>query len=250
MLPLSLLVRRGLSAALWRGTPSLVFYDPGAAALPLQQRAGNGLFVQTARNYARGTKKKQEFVSQLDNLPPTILKKSFANVQVVETVDDIVRRLLSLEMADQREKVKIKTQQLMDKVKRNPNDTGSSEAQIASLTVKIRNLQEHLQKHPKDKSNKRQMLMTIDERKKKLKFLRRTRFDAFENVCKQLDIEYIIPSQYRKKPTRRSIAKKAFCLKVFNEVKKLKAAKKRQEAARKVPPDPAEKPVENTEAVP
>ncbi|XP_030074349.1 small ribosomal subunit protein uS15m [Microcaecilia unicolor] len=250
-----LLVRRGLIAALSRGAPGSALCGLGAAP-PLKQRAeeraGNRLLVQTARNYAPRAKKKQEFVSQLADLPPTMLKKDYANVQLMETVDDVVRRLLSLEMANQKEKVKIKTQQMVDKVKRNPNDSGSPESQIAVLTVKIRNFQEHIQMHPKDKSNKRIMLMAIDRRNKLLKYLRLTRYDAFENVCKQLGIEYVIPSQYHRRPTRRWIAKKALCIKVFNEVQKLKIAKRREErvaAEARAGTIPTEKPLANSEAV-
>lgn len=58
------------------------------------------------------------------------------------------------------------------------------------------------------------MLMSIDSRKKKLKFLRRTRYDAFEKVCKELDITYTFPPEYYRRVTRRWLAKKAFCIKV------------------------------------
>ncbi|XP_029426935.1 28S ribosomal protein S15, mitochondrial [Rhinatrema bivittatum] len=230
MLPV--LLRRAMGVVLSRR-------GPGAVPHLQQQQAGNGLLLQAARNYARGAKKRQEVISQLDDLPPTMLKKDYASVQLVEKVDDVVRRLLSLEMASQKEKMKIKTQQLVEKVKRNANDNGSAEAQIAGLTAKIRNFQEHVQKHPKDKANKRYMLMAIDRRKKMLKYLRRTRYEAFENVCKQLDIEYVLPLQYCRRPTRRWLAKKELCIKVFNEVKKKREAersKQRQAAAAKEKP--------------
>nr|XP_006134318.1 28S ribosomal protein S15, mitochondrial [Pelodiscus sinensis] len=77
--------------------------------------------------------------------------------------------------------------------------------------------------HPKDKRNRRVMLMAIDQRKKLLKYLRRTRYDIFERTCKVLGIEYMLPPPYCRRMTRRWVAKKAFCLKVFNEVQKRKA---------------------------
>ncbi|KAE8624353.1 hypothetical protein XENTR_v10005927 [Xenopus tropicalis] len=165
-----------------------------------------------------------EIPSQLDDLPPTMLKTEYTGVQLSDAVDDVVKRLLSLEMASQAEKLKIKTQQLVDKVKRDPHDTRSPEVRIAALTAKIRNYREHIQKHPKDKSNKRKMLMAIDKRKKMLKNLRLTRYDAFEHVCAQLGIEYTFPPEYYRRATRRWLAKKALCLKVYNEAKRLQAA--------------------------
>lgn len=66
-----------------------------------------------------------------------------------------------------------------------------------------------------DKANKRWMLMAIDRRKKKLKVLRRTRYDSFEKVCEELGITYTFPPEYYRRVTRRWLAKKAFCNKVM-----------------------------------
>lgn len=65
-----------------------------------------------------------------------------------------------------------------------------------------------------DKTNKRYMLLAIDRRKKLLKYLRRTRYEAFENVCTQLGIQYTFPPEYYRKATQRWVAKKALCIKV------------------------------------
>ncbi|NXS13938.1 RT15 protein, partial [Neodrepanis coruscans] len=160
--------------------------------------------------------------SQLDDLPPTMLKKDYANLPVINSVDDVVKRLLSLEMASQKEKMKIKTQQLVEKVRRSPNDNGSFEVQgnfsllftVAALTARIRMLEEHLHKHPKDKSNRRRMLMDVDRRRKLLGYLRRVRYNTFENTCQQLGIHYSPPPAYTRRVTKRWLVKKAFCIKV------------------------------------
>lgn len=53
-------------------------------------------------------------------------------------------------------------------------DTGSSEVQIAILTVKIRNLARHLElKGPTDKHNKRNLRLLVHKRQKLLKYLKR-----------------------------------------------------------------------------
>ncbi|NXG21670.1 RT15 protein, partial [Grallaria varia] len=183
--------------------------------------------LQAARGYARPvTRKRKEIPSQLDDLPPTMLKKDYVNLPIMNSVDDVVKRLLSLEMASQKEKMKIKTQQLVEKVRRSPSDNGSFEVQVAILTAKIRMFEEHLQRHPKDKSNRRQMLLDVDRRKKLLAYLRRVRFDAFENTCQQLGIQYSLPPPYTRRITKRFLVKKAFCIKVFQEAQKLKAAEK------------------------
>ncbi|NWU07613.1 RT15 protein, partial [Cephalopterus ornatus] len=192
--------------------------------------------LQAARGYARPvTRRKKDIPSQLDDLPPTTLKKDYANLPVMNSVDDVVRRLLSLEMASQKEKMKIKTQQLVEKVRRSPSDNGSFEVQgkfktgrifFAVLTARIRMFEEHLQRHPKDQSNRRQMLMAMDKRKKLLGYLRRVRYDTFENTCQQLGIQYSLPPPYTRRVTKRWVVKKAFCIKVFQEAQKLKAAER------------------------
>ncbi|XP_059585433.1 small ribosomal subunit protein uS15m [Alligator mississippiensis] len=209
---------------------------PGWAAALGWGQPGSPL-VQAARAYARPARRRsQELPSHLDDIPPTALRKEYANLPVIDKADDVVKRILSLEMAGQREKVKIKMEQLAEKVRRAPNDNGSYEVQVAHLTAKIRSYQEHLQKHPKDARNRRVMLMAIDQQQKMLKYLRHTRYDLFENTCKQLGIEYTFPQPYHRKVTRLWLVKKAFCLKVFEEVQKLKASerlKQRQESQEK-----------------
>lgn len=177
------------------------------------------------RHYARAATRKKVTAppSQLSDLPPTMLKLDYAAVPLAQTTDDIVKRLLSLELASHKEKLELKKEQLISKVRRDESDNHSEEVRVARLTARIRNYQEHLQQHPKDKANKRRMLMAIDKRKKILKQLRLVRFDAFEKVCEQLGITYTFPPEYYRRVTRRWLAKKAFCLKVFKEVQKKKA---------------------------
>lgn len=113
--------------------------------------------------------------------------------------------------------MKIKIQQLVEKVRRSPSDNGSFEVQTAILTAKIRTFEEHLHRHPKDKNNRRRMLMAMDRRNKLLAYLRRVRYDVFENTCKQLNIQYTPRPAYSRRVTKRWVVKKAFCVKVWSE---------------------------------
>ncbi|XP_053101725.1 28S ribosomal protein S15, mitochondrial isoform X2 [Hemicordylus capensis] len=176
-----------------------------------------------------------EIPSHLDDLSPMMLKKDYAKLPVMDKVDDVVRRMLSLEMASQKEKVQIKREQLADKVRLSPDDHDSLEVRVAYLTARICTLQEHFHQHPKDKVNRRRLLMDIDRRKVLLKRLRNSRYDAFERTCQQLGLEYVPPPLHSRRITHRWVAKKALCIKVFQEVQKLKAQerlKQKQEGAR------------------
>jgi len=186
--------------------------------------AGSFAFPPPVRHYARAAKKKIGGPeSQLSDLSPTMLKIDYTAVPIAQTTDDIVKRLLSLELARNRDKLQLKREQLIAKVRRDENDRSSVEVRVAILTATIRNYREHLQKHHKDKANKRRMLMAIDRRKKLLKNLRLVHYDAFERVCEQLGITYTFPPEYHRRATKRWLTKKAFCIKVFKEVQKQKA---------------------------
>lgn len=201
-------------------TPGRVY-----SSLSWTRSAGSNeiLTSQSVRQYARAARKKQEFQSQLQDLSPSMLKHEYASVPVAHTVDDVVKKLLSLELASHSEKLSLKKEQLIAKVQRDVNDRSSTEVKVAMLTAHIRNFQEHLQKHPKDKANKRWMLMSIDRRNKMLKVLRKTHYEAFEKVCQELGITYTFPPEYYRRATQRWLAKKALCIKVFKEVQKQKA---------------------------
>lgn len=205
---------------------SVKHWTCGGSALLSEPTVRKGIFAvpPPVRHYARVAKKRKTGPeSQLGDLPPTLLKKEYAAVPLAQSTDDLVKRLLSLELASHKEKLQLKTEQLIAKVQRDESDRNSPEVQVAVLTARIRNYQEHLQKHHKDKANKRRMLMAIDRRKKLLKNLRLVRFDTFERVCDQLGITYTFPPEYYRRATRRWLAKKEFCIKVFKAVQKQKA---------------------------
>ncbi|XP_071253947.1 small ribosomal subunit protein uS15m-like isoform X2 [Salvelinus alpinus] len=201
----------------------------GSQGRPVCDRGIGSFTIQPGRNYTRAIRKKKPVMqSQLSDLPPTMLKMEYAAVPLAQTADDLVKRLLTLELASHSEKLRLKTEQLIAKVRRDEADRSSTEVKVAILTSKIRNYQEHLHKHTKDKANKRWMLMAIDRRKKLLKHLRVTRYDAFEHVCQQLGITYTFPPEYYRHATRRWLAKKALCIKVFKEVQKQKLEQRKK----------------------
>ncbi|KAM6428533.1 small ribosomal subunit protein uS15m isoform 2-T2 [Liasis olivaceus] len=211
-----------------RGSPARKMAAPGArpaVMFRLLLRGASALAGGGRPGFVAAAEARQGLAipSHLDDLPPTMLKKDYANVSAIDKVDDVVRRMLSLEMASQREKVKMKKEQLADKVRRSPNDCGSAEVQVAYLTAMIRTLKEHLHNHPKDKVNLCHMMIAIDRRNVLLKYLRNNHYDIFENTCKQLEIEYSPPPQYRRKITRRMAVKKELHARVYKEKQKLRA---------------------------
>ena len=74
--------------------------------------------------------------------------------------------------------------EIIDQYRRESNDTGSPEVQIALLTARITELTEHLRTHKKDHASRRGLLKMVSKRSGMLAYLRdtdRTRYLALIN---------------------------------------------------------------------
>jgi small subunit ribosomal protein S15 len=72
--------------------------------------------------------------------------------------------------------------------KRHESDCGSPEVQIASLTGRIKELNEHLQTHKHDNHSRRGLILMVGKRNRLLKFLARTNREAYQNTIKKLGL--------------------------------------------------------------
>ena len=64
--------------------------------------------------------------------------------------------------------------QVIDQFRREPNDTGSPEVQVAVLTARINELTEHMRTHKKDHASRRGLLKMVSKRSGLLAYLRDT----------------------------------------------------------------------------
>ena len=71
---------------------------------------------------------------------------------------------------------------------KNDKDTGSTEVQIALLTIRIQYLTEHAKTHKKDNHSRRGLVMLVAERRKMLKYLRRTDPASYVKITQELSI--------------------------------------------------------------
>ena len=83
---------------------------------------------------------------------------------------------------------KARKQELIVKFKRNDEDTGSPEVQIAILTARINELNEHLGVHRKDHASRRGLLMMVSRRRRLLDYLRRVSPQRYLDIIQQLGI--------------------------------------------------------------
>ena len=63
---------------------------------------------------------------------------------------------------------------LIEEHRRDSDDTGSPEVQVAILTERINNLTQHFKSHAKDNHSRRGLLMMVNKRRSLLDYLRKT----------------------------------------------------------------------------
>lgn len=83
---------------------------------------------------------------------------------------------------------KINKKEIIEKMAKKPNDTGSSSVQIALLTERINYISKHLSQNPKDNSAKRGLSLLISQRKSLLSYLKKHDEKEYERVVKQLGL--------------------------------------------------------------
>ena len=68
------------------------------------------------------------------------------------------------------------------------NDTGSPEVQVAVLTYRINELNEHLKKNPKDFHSRRGLLKMVGQRRNLLAYLRDKDIERYRSLISRLGL--------------------------------------------------------------
>jgi small subunit ribosomal protein S15 len=77
---------------------------------------------------------------------------------------------------------------IMKQFQQHPRDTGSVEVQIALLTGRINDLNQHLAEHKKDKHSRRGLLLMVGQRRKFLAYLQKTDYAKYQEVIQALGL--------------------------------------------------------------
>ena len=72
--------------------------------------------------------------------------------------------------------------------KRHDSDCGSPEVQIAALTVRIAELNEHLKEHKHDRHSRRGLIMMVGKRNRLLKYISRTNHESYLATIEKLGL--------------------------------------------------------------
>jgi small subunit ribosomal protein S15 len=79
---------------------------------------------------------------------------------------------------------------VIDRHKRQDNDTGSAEVQIALLTESINELTEHLKLHKKDHASRRGLLIKVGKRRRLLKYLEKADLERYRAILGKLGLRH------------------------------------------------------------
>ncbi len=83
---------------------------------------------------------------------------------------------------------KEKKTEVIGKFARKAGDTGSPEVQVAILTERIKELNEHLQKNPKDHHSRRGLLKMVGQRRSLLGYLKKKDIEAYRKLIADLGL--------------------------------------------------------------
>lgn len=71
---------------------------------------------------------------------------------------------------------------------RGDNDTGSPEVQVALLTARINDLNEHFKQHPKDHHSRRGLLKMVGQRRNLLAYLKKCDIERYRSLIERLGL--------------------------------------------------------------
>jgi len=77
---------------------------------------------------------------------------------------------------------------IIDEFKRSEGDTGSPEVQIALLTARINELNEHLKVHKKDHHSRRGLLKMVGRRRNLLGYLKKNDLEGYRALIARLGL--------------------------------------------------------------
>ena len=78
--------------------------------------------------------------------------------------------------------------QTIEQYRLRDGDTGSSEVQVALLTLRINELSEHFKSHGKDHHSRRGLLALVSQRRRMLDYLRRTGPERYQALIDRLGL--------------------------------------------------------------
>jgi small subunit ribosomal protein S15 len=77
---------------------------------------------------------------------------------------------------------------IVDSTRRHAKDTGSTEVQVAAITARITELQDHFKVHKKDHASRRGLLLLVGKRNRLLKYMAASNREGYLSLIKHLGL--------------------------------------------------------------
>jgi small subunit ribosomal protein S15 len=77
---------------------------------------------------------------------------------------------------------------IVDASRHHAKDTGSTEVQIAAITARIAELQDHFRTHKKDHASRRGLLLLVGKRNRLLKYMASSNREGYLSLIKKLGL--------------------------------------------------------------
>ncbi len=84
--------------------------------------------------------------------------------------------------------IKEKNSEIVKKFGRKANDTGSTEVQVALITNRINELNDHFKNHVQDHHSKRGLLKLVGQRRRLLAYLKANEPKRYSQLIQQLEL--------------------------------------------------------------
>ena len=81
-----------------------------------------------------------------------------------------------------------KKKEIIDSLKVNSKDVGSSEVQIGLLSEKINHLGDHFKKNKNDQHSTMGLLRAVNQRKRLLEYLKKNNSESYKNILTKLNL--------------------------------------------------------------
>eukprot|EP00004_Rigifila_ramosa_P004901 TRINITY_DN15346_c0_g1_i1.p1 TRINITY_DN15346_c0_g1~~TRINITY_DN15346_c0_g1_i1.p1 ORF type:complete len:239 (-),score=64.92 TRINITY_DN15346_c0_g1_i1:15-707(-) len=157
--------------------------------------------------------------------PTTTYRFGFTEAELA-TVPENIKAAFRLSAGKLQEKLSAQIAQAMAPWKRHVLDTGSSEAQVVSLTQRIQSLAQHCQQNRKDHRASRDIQIYLNRRQSMLKYLYRTHPETYFKLLAELSLSPV--HNFRGAQTRNDPA----TIKEIKAKEERRAKKREQKKAR------------------
>lgn len=80
------------------------------------------------------------------------------------------------------------TSKVIEEYRREPNDTGSPEVQVALLSARINHLSDHFKDHKQDHHSRRGLLKMVNQRRRLLNYLKARDLARYHSLIERLGL--------------------------------------------------------------